>query len=887
MGEKISSQKKSSWSPKAQQTETPLFQRRPFSGENQTENQTENQADVDFTDKPDIQNKTSSFNFNFLNIPSYAPSGSGAIQPKEEETEDSLADKDTGLQMQPDDGKQNRFNFEQIFLQPKLTVGAPNDPYEQEADRVADQVMNTPDAAIQAPIQRETAPAAEDLQTKPLAAAITPLVQREMAPEEEEVQAKPAPNLQREEMPEEEEIQTKPIASIQREAMPDEEEVQTKPLGSSIQREAMPEEEELQAKPLGNGTLQREVMPEEEEAVQAKGSPDAALPTGSNLESRLSSSQGGGSPLPDEVRSFMEPRFGADFSQVRVHTGSDAVQMNQDLNAQAFTHKQDVYFGNGKSPAKDALTAHELTHVVQQVSANHLQTQTEDPHQRVANDITGVFEGGKPNSLQTKDTGIISYGKHQATLASGSLYTVLKTYTEFSQSDTAIGIANYLNQVQKRDASLRDDRAFIQLLKDAANDPEMGRAQDFVFSEKYWKPAQKAANDAGITSALGKAIFYDTNIQGGLKTILKKTKQRLKETEYTEQQFLQVFLEERREHLRAIAQSKREHAEKERTKGNEPKAKQLETTANMLDVAADKRVGALENLVNSGDLDLLGNEDGKFKVNGREITGVQRFPSSRKVDDSSNKEYIQRQANSARPFSGGFKPSEPVYVDSLEKDSPYGAVQYEDLPEEETDGYARTRDLIVEIAKSQAGSVHATKNDGDKKRDGWQNLLTYFRGSTIDGWVSDKAIQYRKGPYNHKQIHGIPHWCGIFALWALRSAGTGVGKWIPESSIANVSGIYPVSHELVKKGDIGILQEHVHHFIVADVSGDTITLVEGNGGNQSEVIGPRQAKSAKSNYAFYTAMPSKQTITKEQMRKVNSSRKAIQDKTLKRLGLIQ
>jgi hypothetical protein len=213
-------------------------------------------------------------------------------------------------------------------VQPKLTVGAPGDQYEQEADRVADQVMSMPDAATPDLIQREAAPEDEELQTKPLAAAITPLVQREMAPETEEVQAKP--------------------------------------LGNSIQREAMPEEEELQAKSLGNGTLQREAMPEEEEAVQMKGAPDAALPAGSNLENRLSSSQGGGNPLPDEVRSFMEPRFGADFGQVRVHTGSEAVQMNRDLNAQAFTHKQDVYFGAGKAPGKDALTAHELTHVVQQ-----------------------------------------------------------------------------------------------------------------------------------------------------------------------------------------------------------------------------------------------------------------------------------------------------------------------------------------------------------------------------------------------------------------------------------------------------------------------------------------------------------------------------------------
>lgn len=62
----------------------------------------------------------------------------------------------------------------------------------------------------------------------------------------------------------------------------------------------------------------------------------------------------------------MEPRFGADFSGVRVHTGSTAVRMNQDVNAQAFAHGQDVYFGAGKAPGKDALMAHELTHIVQQ-----------------------------------------------------------------------------------------------------------------------------------------------------------------------------------------------------------------------------------------------------------------------------------------------------------------------------------------------------------------------------------------------------------------------------------------------------------------------------------------------------------------------------------------
>ena len=266
-----------------------------------------------------------------------------------------------------------------LAVQPKLTVGAPNDQYEQEADRVADQVMSTPDAAVQQPVQREAMPEAEEaLQTKPIAATITPLVQREAMPEEEEVQAKPIATLQREEaMPEEEELQMKPFGdSIQREEMPeDTEELQTKPI-ATLQREEMPEEEEIQTKSWGS--IQREEMPEEE--VQTKPAlqrvlrktsltPDGSLQTGSSIESQLNSSKGGGSPLSDEVRSFMEPRFGADFSQVRVHTGSEAVQMNRDLNAQAFTHHQDVYFGAGKAPGKDDLTAHELTHVVQQTGS--------------------------------------------------------------------------------------------------------------------------------------------------------------------------------------------------------------------------------------------------------------------------------------------------------------------------------------------------------------------------------------------------------------------------------------------------------------------------------------------------------------------------------------
>jgi hypothetical protein len=145
----------------------------------------------------------------------------------------------------------------------------------------------------------------------------------------------------------------------------------------TVQREVTPEaeEEKVQMKPLANAMIQREAMPEAAEEVQTKPSLQRAAANGSNdassnLESQLSSSKGGGSPLPDEVRSFMEPRIGADFGSVRVHTDSEAVQMNRELSAQAFTHGSDIYFGAGKyNPSSSdgkRLLAHELTHVVQQ-----------------------------------------------------------------------------------------------------------------------------------------------------------------------------------------------------------------------------------------------------------------------------------------------------------------------------------------------------------------------------------------------------------------------------------------------------------------------------------------------------------------------------------------
>ncbi len=87
-------------------------------------------------------------------------------------------------------------------------------------------------------------------------------------------------------------------------------------------------------------------------------------------ESRINQLSGQGLPISDEVRSFMEPRFGADFSNVRIHTDTNAAKAAQQINAKAFTVGNDIAFNAGEyTPETEngkQLLAHELTHVLQQ-----------------------------------------------------------------------------------------------------------------------------------------------------------------------------------------------------------------------------------------------------------------------------------------------------------------------------------------------------------------------------------------------------------------------------------------------------------------------------------------------------------------------------------------
>ncbi len=181
-------------------------------------------------------------------------------------------------------------------LQPKLKIGAVNDPAEAEADRVADVVMRMPEPA-------------SGLST---IAQNSGEIRRKCVKCEEEAQTKPAETVRR--MEEDEEIMTK-------------------------------------AQP---------------------GGPDR---TGATAAAAAVSS--GGAPLPSSLRSFFEPRFGRDFSTVRLHTSSDAESAAKSINARAYSLGHDIAFGPGQYAPASAqgkkLIAHELTHTVQQSKARATQ----------------------------------------------------------------------------------------------------------------------------------------------------------------------------------------------------------------------------------------------------------------------------------------------------------------------------------------------------------------------------------------------------------------------------------------------------------------------------------------------------------------------------------
>lgn len=223
-------------------------------------------------------------------------------------------------------------------IQKKLKTGTAGDQFEVEADKVADKVASN-NSSGGGLLQSK-----EKTQQKPLSETISSVQAKDMK-EEEPLQKKPE---EKEEPVQKKEEEKEPVQKKEQE---EEKPVQKK-------------EETVQAKCADCENEDKKVQKKE----NGKSEKDD-----SGIEGRLNQSKGSGSPMDKGVRTEMESKFGSDFSNVNIHTNTNAVQMSQDLGAQAFTSGNDVYFNKGKynpnTKEGKHLLAHELTHTVQQTGA--------------------------------------------------------------------------------------------------------------------------------------------------------------------------------------------------------------------------------------------------------------------------------------------------------------------------------------------------------------------------------------------------------------------------------------------------------------------------------------------------------------------------------------
>lgn len=136
---------------------------------------------------------------------------------------------------------------------------------------------------------------------------------------------------------------------------------------------------------------------------------------------------------------------------------------------------------------------------------------------KAAFNITAAFEGSGYAAYQNFDKGIVSYGRFQFTLLSGNLTTVIQRYVDASSDEIARLLRDeYLPRLLQRDETLRNDTRLRDLLLAAAEQPEMQQAQDAVALERFWQRMfDLSIVPRNIQTPLAQAFFFDISIQHG------------------------------------------------------------------------------------------------------------------------------------------------------------------------------------------------------------------------------------------------------------------------------------------------------------------------------------------------------------------------------------
>ncbi len=147
-------------------------------------------------------------------------------------------------------------------------------------------------------------------------------------------------------------------------------------------------------------SLQQQVGNQAVQRLMVQRSGDGSFELDDETTQRINQARGGGQPLSEQTQQQMGQSMGYDFSDVQVHTSSEADTLNQDLEARAFTTGNDIFFKQGEynpnSSEGQQLLAHELTHVVQQnsgaVSGGGSGMTVTDPNDRYEQEADAVAQ---------------------------------------------------------------------------------------------------------------------------------------------------------------------------------------------------------------------------------------------------------------------------------------------------------------------------------------------------------------------------------------------------------------------------------------------------------------------------------------------------------------
>ena len=212
-----------------------------------------------------------------------------------------------------------------------------------------------------------------------------------------------------------------------------------------------------------------------------------------------------GQPLDPATRAFMEPRFGHDFSNVRVHADAKAAASARAVDALAYTVGQNLVFRDGQYRPRSlggwAMIAHELAHTMQQETASS-KTANESPAlEQEANRATFNILTGRPSRIAA--TAAVP-GVQFLKVTNGGFGRALEDFTDSAKPDENIRVRGVSDDTIKL---LRTSPTFMGLARRLDDHYEWHR-DSVAFNAELDASGRIAKGDKGMPPRMiGKRVL--------------------------------------------------------------------------------------------------------------------------------------------------------------------------------------------------------------------------------------------------------------------------------------------------------------------------------------------------------------------------------------------